>query len=299
MKEMKIYGRGGQGAVTAAEILISAALKDGNYGLERPIIGAERRGAPISVMVRIDKKPVLITYQPKKLDVIAVFDTTLLRFINVAEELKDRGFLIINGLVPPEELRSFNTICVDATFLAVKHRLGSIRDPIINTGMLGAFAKLGIVSFESLLETVKEQFADDEKKLSKNMAMVKESFETAKIFPAAETNAPIKQSLSANSKYMELREKAKTMIESGEMLLLTSLEQSMFYNKTGAWRTTGRPVLKDKSLCSKCGYCWFYCPDVSIGETEDGYPHIDYDFCKGCGICANVCPKKIIVFEEE
>ncbi len=299
MIEIRFYGRGGHGIVTAAETLVSAALKDGNYGFERPIIGAERRGAPISAMVRIDKKPVLITYQPKKLDVMAVFDTTLLRFINVAEELKDQGFLIINASVPPEELKSFNTICVDATSLAVKHRLGSVRDPIINTGMLGAFAKLDVVSFESLFEAVKEQFAGDEKKLAKNLAVVKEGFEMAKIFSAVKTDAPTKQSSPANSEYMKLRQKAKTMIENGEMLLPRSLEQNMFYNKTGAWRTTGRPVLKDKNLCSKCGYCWFYCPDVSVGETEDGYPQIDYDFCKGCGICANVCPKKIIVFEEE
>lgn len=300
MIEFKIHGRGGQGAVTAAEILISAALKDGKHGLERPSITADRRGAPLNVIGRIDKKPVYITYQPQKLDVIAVLDATLLKLINITEELKDGGYLIVNASVLPEELKPFNTIIIDATSLAVKHKLGSARDPIINTGLLGAFAKLNIVSFESLLEVIEERFSGDEKKLAKNLNMVKESFETAREFPATETNAPKKQSVPI-SEYMELRQKAIEMIKNGEMLLPTSLQQDMSFNKTGAWRTTGRPVLKDKKLCSKCGLCWFYCPDDSIGETEDGYPLFDYDFCKGCGICANanVCPKKIIVFEEE
>ncbi len=293
MLEIRLHGRGGQGIVTAAEILVSAALKDGKYGLCRPIFGAERRGAPVLVIIRIDEKPVLASYQPKELDIIGLFDITLLKFIDPAKGLKEKGLLIINAPVPPEKLKRFNSVCVDAVSLAVKHKLGSLRDPIINTGTLGAFAKAGVVSFDSLLDAVKERFPDE-----KNLAVVKESFETAKFFAAAEAATEVSQE-PAKSEYAALREKARAMIENGEMLLPTSLAQNMNYNKTGAWRTTGRPVLKDKSQCSKCGFCWFYCPDAAIDETEDEYPQIDYDFCKGCGICAEICPKKAIIFEEE
>jgi len=61
--------------------------------------------------------------------------------------------------------------------------------------------------------------------------------------------------------------------------------------KTGSWRTF-RPEI-DKEKCSKCYTCWKYCPDTAI-DIIDEYATVNYDFCKGCGICANECPKKCI-----
>jgi len=61
--------------------------------------------------------------------------------------------------------------------------------------------------------------------------------------------------------------------------------------KTGAWRII-KPVF-DLGNCSACLTCWKFCPDVSI-EIVDGKPRVNYDYCKGCGICANECPKKCI-----
>ena len=69
-------------------------------------------------------------------------------------------------------------------------------------------------------------------------------------------------------------------------------------NRTGFWRTF-RPVL-DKSTCIKCYICWKFCPDVAIRILEDGFVEVDYEHCKGCGICAAECPKKCftMVLEE-
>ncbi len=67
-------------------------------------------------------------------------------------------------------------------------------------------------------------------------------------------------------------------------------------NKTGSWRTE-RPVV-DNSTCVKCRTCETFCPDGAITVDESG-AHINYDFCKGCGICANVCPVKAIKMVEE
>ena len=61
--------------------------------------------------------------------------------------------------------------------------------------------------------------------------------------------------------------------------------------KTGSWRSY-KPIL-DKEKCTKCLTCWKYCPDVAI-DIVDEYPVVNYDFCKGCGICSNECPKKCI-----
>jgi len=66
--------------------------------------------------------------------------------------------------------------------------------------------------------------------------------------------------------------------------------------KTGPWRTY-KPVL-DKAKCTKCLLCWIYCPEPSIDRTNDGIG-INYDFCKGCGLCASECPVKAIVMVEE
>ncbi|MEM3550622.1 MAG: 4Fe-4S binding protein [Candidatus Bathyarchaeia archaeon] len=66
---------------------------------------------------------------------------------------------------------------------------------------------------------------------------------------------------------------------------------------TGNWRIL-RPNIQ-RETCSKCMICWLYCPDGVIRRDQEGYPEIDYNFCKGCGICANECPKKAIEMMEE
>ena len=67
--------------------------------------------------------------------------------------------------------------------------------------------------------------------------------------------------------------------------------------KTGNWRVF-RPVL-DKSKCVKCLQCWMFCPEATIVRNKDDTISIDYEYCKGCGICANVCKVKAITMERE
>ena len=67
--------------------------------------------------------------------------------------------------------------------------------------------------------------------------------------------------------------------------------------KTGSWRDF-RPVL-DSSQCVKCLRCWISCPDACIRRAEDDSVSIDYDYCKGCGICANECPTSAITMARE
>ena len=67
--------------------------------------------------------------------------------------------------------------------------------------------------------------------------------------------------------------------------------------KTGSWRVF-KPVL-DKEKCTKCLRCWIFCPEGAIKRNEDNSVEINYDFCKGCGVCANVCKVKAITMERE
>ncbi|OGS19989.1 MAG: ferredoxin [Elusimicrobia bacterium RIFOXYA2_FULL_39_19] len=66
---------------------------------------------------------------------------------------------------------------------------------------------------------------------------------------------------------------------------------------TGEWRNE-KPVL-DKSKCINCLFCWIYCPDSSVYVEEGKVTGFDYDHCKGCGICAYMCPKKCIAMQKE
>ncbi len=67
--------------------------------------------------------------------------------------------------------------------------------------------------------------------------------------------------------------------------------------RTGDWRTD-RPIL-DKEKCNKCGLCWLYCPDGAVELLEDGYYEPDLYYCKGCGICADVCKREAIIMIQE
>ncbi len=65
--------------------------------------------------------------------------------------------------------------------------------------------------------------------------------------------------------------------------------------KTSSWRTS-RPEI-NLDLCVKCGQCWTFCPEGVIDVNNDGYPVIDYEYCKGCLICQDVCPKEGCIVE--
>ncbi|MDH7517139.1 MAG: 4Fe-4S binding protein [Candidatus Thermoplasmatota archaeon] len=67
--------------------------------------------------------------------------------------------------------------------------------------------------------------------------------------------------------------------------------------KTGSWRVF-KPKL-DKNKCVKCLQCWVFCPEGVITKNKDGTIDIDYEYCKGCGVCANVCKVKAIIMERE
>lgn len=77
----------------------------------------------------------------------------------------------------------------------------------------------------------------------------------------------------------------------------TYLETNAEKNKTGTWRVI-RPVL-DKAKCVVCYICWILCPDGAIEEMPDETLGINYEYCKGCGLCANECPVRAITMEPE
>jgi len=159
--EIRWHGRGGQGAVTSAELLAQAAINEGKYAQAFPAFGAERRGAPVMAFVRIDsRQPIRIRAEVTEPDIVMVLDPGLLRVVNVTSGLKEDGVLVVNTPKGPDGIKleagvKWSVATVDATKIA-RELLGI---PIVNTAMIGALLRANeVVKLESLVEPLKERF---------------------------------------------------------------------------------------------------------------------------------------------
>lgn len=158
MIEIRFHGRGGQGAVVASNMLADAAFREGKHVQAFPFFGVERRGAPVSSFTRINDIPIKIRSQVYNPDYVIVLDSTLIDIIDVTSGLKRNGIIIINTDKKPSDFNlSFKVATIDATSIALDNKLGSKMAPIVNTSILGAFAKVsGIISLESIILAIKE-----------------------------------------------------------------------------------------------------------------------------------------------
>lgn len=161
MKEIRIHGRGGQGGVTAAELLAHAAFAEGKWAQSFAFFGAERRGAPVEAFLRIADKPNPIRSRIYHPDCVLVFDHKLLRIVAVTDGLKEDGIVIMNTANKPKEvgIKGHRVATVDATGIALELDLLVAGLPVVNTTMTGAFAKAtGEVKLESVRETIRKQW---------------------------------------------------------------------------------------------------------------------------------------------
>ena len=158
--EIRWHGRGGQGAVTSAELLAQAAINEGKYASAFPSFGPERRGAPVLAFVRISNKQLRIRAGITEPDVVVVLDPSLLRIMDVTSGLKDGGILVVNTTKSPEEIRSqFGIRCRLATIDAIKIARELLGVPITNTTMVGALIKAtDVVRLESVVEPLRRRF---------------------------------------------------------------------------------------------------------------------------------------------
>ncbi len=177
IKEIRFHGRGGQGAVTAADILAIAAFKDGKYCQAFPVFGTERRGAPVTAFARIDDRFIRIRSQIYKPDYVVVQDASLIDVVNVADGLSKEGAMIINTEKKPGEL-NLSTEAKIHTINATKIAIEVLGVPIVNTTMLGGFAALtNVVTLDSLKKAIERRFP--EKIAAKNIRAVETAYATA------------------------------------------------------------------------------------------------------------------------
>lgn len=162
LKEVRIHGRGGQGSVTAAEVLAHAAFIEGKSVQAFPYFGAERRGAPVKAFARISDEPILIHSQVYNPDYVIVLDPYIYKVVDVTEGLNKNGILVMNTTKKPAEvgLSGWRVATVDATGIALELNLLVAGLPVVNTSILGAFAKAtGEVKLESILKAVNETWS--------------------------------------------------------------------------------------------------------------------------------------------
>ena len=165
MFQIRIHGRGGQGVVTAAEILSVAAFLEGKHAQAFPSFGSERMGAPVVAFCRIADKEIRLREPILEPDCLIVQDPTLFKVIDVFAGLRDDGYLLVNTNktfadfhLGRRSWRSFlpaTLVTVPATELALKH----VGRPVPNAALLGAFAALtGIVHLQSVATAIREAF---------------------------------------------------------------------------------------------------------------------------------------------
>jgi pyruvate ferredoxin oxidoreductase gamma subunit len=267
---IRIHGRGGQGAVTASRLLAEAAYIDGMFSQAIPMYGTERRGAPLTAYVRLDDKRVRERELVHNPDMVIVLDPLLSTQQAVADGLREGGLLILNSAYPPNEVKiggDFNVATVDATRIALE----TLKRPITNTAILGAFSKVaGIPKLESIEKAILHRFPGRIGDM--NIAAIRKSFEGV----SEVIQAPLKEALVQKSDihvggYGPLRD-------------------------VSSWRVLTPKIELNK--CIGCKNCWLFCPETAF-DWVDSKPNLTYTKCKGCGICANECPVGAIEMERE
>jgi len=178
--EIRFHGRGGQGAVVASNILAVACFIEGKSVQAFPAFGVERRGAPVEAYIRVDEKKIHLRTNVYKPDHVVVLDPTLIEVVDVSRGLQPGGVLLLNTDRDPgsfPRFAEFSVATVDAGRIALRHGLGSRTHPIVNTGILGAFARAtGIVSLDAVCEAIREEVPSHHEA---NVAAAQEAYDAA------------------------------------------------------------------------------------------------------------------------
>ena len=191
MFQVRIHGRGGQGVVSASQMMSVAAFHQGLYSQSFPSFGSERMGAPVMAFVRIDDKEIELREPVLDPDLLIIQDPTLFNAIDVFSGLKQDGYVLINSTKSVEELGIDEAVSglppghvatVPATELALKH----LKRPTPNTVLLGAFAAMSdLLGIDGVEKAIREKFPGKVGEM--NVAAAKAAYSAARSEPAQET----------------------------------------------------------------------------------------------------------------
>jgi 2-oxoacid:acceptor oxidoreductase gamma subunit (pyruvate/2-ketoisovalerate family) len=178
MVEIKFYGRGGQGAVIAAQILAKVFFLMGMYPQCFSVFGGERRGAPVAGFLRVDKKKIFLKCEILRPDQVIYMAPDLVDEKEVEATLKPGGLILINNALTTNEftgLKKFHLAFIDALSVAGEAGLGSA----VNTAILGAYAKASnAVSMDFLVEAIRDTVPA---RIDANIAAARRAYELTRI----------------------------------------------------------------------------------------------------------------------
>jgi len=182
--EIVFHGRGGQGAVTAANLLVAAALNDGNKGVQAfPFFGAERRGAPVRAFARISENDIYLRSEIYTPDIVIVLDESIMEIVDVLKGLKKDGKILINTTKSSDDFdfyKKFQVSTVDATGIAINHDILVGGIPVVNTPILGAVPKiLDRVSLKSIQKIIQKKWKGE--LAQKNVKATQDAFESVEV----------------------------------------------------------------------------------------------------------------------
>jgi pyruvate ferredoxin oxidoreductase gamma subunit len=294
MYRIRFHGRGGQGIKTSSRILGTAFFHEGYEVQDAPVYGAERRGAPLHATVRAARTPIHERGAVNHPDLVIVADEGLMPIpaANVLLGVSARTVLLINSAISAGEWRARLNLAGPIVSLPVSAEVESRAElPYVGAMCAGAAARLvGCIRREALTQAIGDELRDlGADVIARNREHALNAFAAMQAQAGiVNEGGEIKARDYTRPDWIDLPFEQARRSAPDIHVAATSVQI-----KTGAWRTM-RPVIDD-ARCTRCTWvCSTMCPDSAIKVRADGAPEIDYDHCKGCLVCAAVCPPHAI-----
>jgi pyruvate ferredoxin oxidoreductase gamma subunit len=288
---IRLHGRGGQGMKTAGRILGSAFFAEGFEVQDAPRYGAERRGAPIFAAVRAARAPIRERGAIRCPDLVVVADDTLVGVAaaGVLAGLSPSSVLLLLSAEAPESWRERLRVAGPLLGLPPAPEAGG-GWRFLGAACAGAAARLvGAISWSALEGALREEAGGfGEAALRESLAHARAAWDVLEAHAGCVVEGPDAPAPGPAPDWVDVPLDPVAVAAPGVHGAATSVQV-----RTGLWRTM-RPVV-DPAVCHRCVWvCSSFCPDGAISPDAEGRPRIDLDHCKGCMVCAAVCPPHAI-----
>jgi pyruvate ferredoxin oxidoreductase gamma subunit len=295
MWRIRLHGRGGHGIKTAGRILGAAFFREGFEVQDAPRYGAERRGAPVDASVRAARRPIRERGPIRRPDLVVVGDDTLVPVAGLLAGVGSDCVVLLRSAEPAEVWRERLPQAGRVLVLAPAEEEGG-ELPFIGAACAAAAARLvGALPLAALEAALEDELAGvGAGAVAESRARARAAFESLAAHAGCVREGADGAGAPAQPPdWVELTAEPAALSAPDVRAAATSTGV-----RTGLWRTQ-RPVV-DLDLCHRCSWiCGTFCPEGAIAPGPDRAPRIDYDHCKGCLVCAAVCPPHAIRVEPE
>ncbi|PIW70506.1 MAG: hypothetical protein COW08_01480, partial [Ignavibacteriales bacterium CG12_big_fil_rev_8_21_14_0_65_30_8] len=291
MIEIRGHARGGQGMVTAFEILAKIFSEVDDFQVQAfPAFGVERTGAPIQAFLRVSREKILNRSNIYYPHLVVVFDETLIKQVPVLNGLREEGAILLNtnSKIEDIKLETKNVYTVPATQISLDKGLGSKSLPIVNAAMIGAIIKILDIDVNLVAKIIAENVPSKPKENSESAIIA-----TKSIIKSNEIKDDLKKYLNEDSLDDKKLDKDKVTKVNDQILDFPSWDKPMSINKTGNWRVV-TPKYEEKpppcsTNCPAGTDVRLFVKQTSEGNFDEAFSTI-YEFNPFASTCGRVCP---------